>query len=196
MATTTPTRARISAADRRELVVRAAARLFATRGYGGTRLDDVAAAAGVTKPMVYRHFASKKALYMALLEKHEADLPTFLERPAGAGGGEPRVRAILELWLDYVRENQHAWLMLFRDSSGDEEIQALRQRVTRRAREVMAAFVATRAGDRIPPEQVEPTAELLRTGLAGLALWWIDHPDVPQEVVVEASVRFAATVLA
>ena len=195
MATTPGIRARISAADRRALVVRAAARLFATRGYGGTRLDDVAAAAGVTKPIVYRHFASKKALYMALLEKHEADLPTFVERAPDAEGGEPPVRAILEIWLDYVRENQHAWLMLFRDSSGDEEIQALRQRVTRRAREVMAAFVATRAGERIPAEQVEPTAELLRTGLAGLALWWIDHPDVPQEVVAAASARFAAAVL-
>jgi AcrR family transcriptional regulator len=195
MATAPGTRPRISAADRRELVVGAAARLFAARGYGGTRLDDVAAAAGVTKPMVYRHFASKKALYMALLEKHEADLPTFLERPPAAGGGEPPVRAILELWLDYVRGNQHAWLMLFRDSSGDEEIQALRRRVTRRAREVMAVFVAARAGAGIPPEQVEPTAELLRTGLAGLALWWIDHPDVPQEVVAAAAVRFAAAIL-
>ena len=85
--------------------------------------------------------------------------------------------------------------MLFRDSSGDEEIQALRLRVTRRAREVMAALVATRAGAGIPPEQVEPTAELLRTGLAGLALWWIDHPDVAQEVVVEAAARFASAIV-
>jgi len=182
-------RVRISAPERREVIFRSAGRLFGERGYDGTRLDDVAAAAGVTKPMVYRHFASKKALYMALLEKHEADLPSFLE-----GTGEPDIHAILEFWLDYVRENQHAWLMLFRDSSGDEEIQALRVRVSRRAREVMAAFVAERAGPGIPPEEVEPTAELLRTGLAGLALWWIDHPDVPKPVVVEAAARFTGAI--
>ena len=190
MAGTSETRTRISAAERRELIFRAAGSLFAERGYGGTRLDDVAAAAGVTKPMVYRHFASKKALYMALLEKHEADLPTFLERAPGG----PDVRAILAVWLDYVRENQHAWLMLFRDSSGDDEIQALRVRVTRRARQVMAGLVSRRAGGGIPPEQVEPTAELLRTGLAGLALWWIDHPDVPKPVVLEAAARFTTAV--
>jgi AcrR family transcriptional regulator len=185
------TRVRISAPERREVIFRAAGRLFAERGYAGTRLDDVAAAAGVTKPMVYRHFESKKALYAALLEKHEADLPSFLE-----GTGEPDPRAILEVWLDYVHENQHAWLMLFRDSSGDEEIQALRVRVSRRARAVMAAFLSEFAGARIPPEQVEPTAELLRTGLAGLALWWIDHPDVPKPVVAEAAARFTAAIFA
>ena len=38
------------------------------------------------------------------------------------------LEAILEIWLDYVRENSHAWLMLFRDHSGDEEIQAVRAR--------------------------------------------------------------------
>ena len=174
---------RISAPERREVIFRSAGRLFAERGYGGTRLDDVAAAAGVTKPMVYRHFASKKALYMALLEKHEADLPSFLE-----GTGEPDIHAILEIWLDYVRENQHAWLMLFRDSSGDEEIQALRVRVTpARAGGDGRASWPSSAGAGIPAEQVEPTAELLRTGLAGLALWWIDHPDVPKPVVLEAA---------
>ena len=49
----------------------------------------------------------------------------------------------------------------------------------------MAGFVRRGWAGAFPPEQVEPTAELLRTGLAGLALWWIDHPDVPKPVVVE-----------
>ena len=102
-------RQRIPGPERRALILREAGRLFARHGYAGTRLDDVAAAAHVTKPMVYRHFESKKALYMALLAKHEDDLPTFLERV--------EVASILDHWLDYVRENSHAWVMLFRDSS-------------------------------------------------------------------------------
>src|SRR6476661_675667 len=164
MATEAPQRTRVAAAERRRTIERAAGRLFAERGYAGTRLDDVAAAAGVTKPIVYRHFDSKKALYLALLAKHEHDMPAFF---AGVGrelAGLPEdelARAILTHWLDYVRDNSHAWLMLFRDSSGDAEIQALRLQVSARARELMAAFVASRAGDRIPPAQVEPTAELL-----------------------------------
>ena len=185
----------MSGEARRELIARAAGRLFAQRGYAGTRLADVAAAAQVTKPMVYRHFASKKALYLALLEKHERDLPTFFDAVADVGEPEQVARAILEGWLDYVRENQHAWLMLFRDSSGDDEIKAVRVRVSLRAREVLAAFIAHRAAGRMPAEQVQPTAELLVSGLAGLALWWIDHPDMPKPVLVEVAARMSAPAL-
>ena len=111
---------RIAADERRALIVRAAGRAFARDGYAGARIEDIAAAAHVTKPIVYRHFDSKKALYMALLEKHEADLPSFIERVDLEGLPlDQLVRAILEHWFDYVRENQHDWVMLFRDRSGD-----------------------------------------------------------------------------
>jgi AcrR family transcriptional regulator len=182
-------RQRIPGAERRALILREAGRLFAKDGYAGTRLDDVAAAAHVTKPIVYRHFESKKALYLALLDKHEADLPTFLEERV-------EVDSILDNWLDYVRENSHAWVMLFRDSSGDDEIRERRRRVSQRAREVLAGFIAEQVGARIPAEQVEPTAELLTSGLAGLALWWIDHPDVPKPVVAAVAGRIGGAALA
>jgi len=187
--------ARIPAGERRAAIALAAGRLFARHGYGGTRLEDVAAAAGVTKPIVYRHFDSKKALYLALLAKHRDDLPTFfdvLDGPVRAGSPQVAVRAILEHWLDYVRENQHAWVMLFRDSSGDDEIQRLRREVSLRARQVIGAFIAEQAGPEMPAEQVEPTAELLTSGLAGLALWWIDNPEVPKPVLVEVAARMSA----
>jgi AcrR family transcriptional regulator len=181
---------RIPAEERRALILLSAGRAFARDGYAGARIEDIAAAAHVTKPIVYRHFASKKALYMALLEKHEADLPGFIEAiDPDALPLDELVRAILEHWFDYVRENRHAWFMLFRDRSGDEEIQALRQHVNLRAREVIAAFISEFAGGRIPADQIEPTAEAITNGLAGLALWWIDNPEVPKEVPVEVGTR-------
>ncbi|CAA9481601.1 MAG: hypothetical protein AVDCRST_MAG17-206 [uncultured Solirubrobacterales bacterium] len=188
---------RINGDQRRELIALAAGRLFAASGYAGTRMEDVAAAADVTKPMVYRHFGSKKELYLALLARHEDDLPTFVEgvEADSSASGEILVRGILDRWLDYVRANAHAWAMLFRDSSGDEEVQAFRRRVSLTAREVMAAFITERAGARIPAAQVEPTAELLTGGLAGLAMWWIDRPEVPKSVVVEVAVRMSAPAL-
>jgi hypothetical protein len=81
--------------------------------------------------------------------------------------------------------------MLFRDSSGDDEIRALRRKVCLRAREVLAGFIAEQAGPRIPREEVEPTAEMLTSGLAGLVLWWIDHPDVPKPVLVDVAARIS-----
>lgn len=79
--------------------------------------------------------------------------------------------------------------MLFRDRSGDE-IQAVRRRVSLRAREVLAGFIATRAEDNIPrDDQIQPTAGLLTSGLAGLALWWIDHPELDKSVLVDVAAR-------
>ena len=178
---------RIAAPERRAVLLRAAGRLFGERGYAGTRLDDVAAAAGVTKPIVYRHFGSKKALYLALLDRHEADLPAFFE-------GESDTRAILAGWLDYVKENRYAWLMLFRDTTGDDEIKERRLGVSERAREVLAGFIASGPAA-LPTREVEPTAELLTGGLAALALWWIEHPDVPKQVVLDVAARVSGAAL-
>jgi AcrR family transcriptional regulator len=189
-------RGRLPADERRALITRAAGRLFARHGYAATRLEDIAAAAGVTKPIVYRHFESKKALYLALLAKHEEDLPTFFVGVDRSSGIEATVRAILDRWFDYVQENQHAWIMLFRDSSGGEEVRALRQRVNVRAHQVLAAFIAEQPGQPIPAEQVDPTAELLTSGLAGLALWWIDHSDVPKDVMMDVAARIIASAVA
>jgi AcrR family transcriptional regulator len=88
-----PTR-RLPPGERRALIVDAAGRLFGERGYEGTRLEDVAAAAGVTKPILYRHFADKAALYLALLERHRDDLGSFAAAvPAEGPGGAPARRA-------------------------------------------------------------------------------------------------------
>lgn len=182
--TATPT-PRLARSQRRELVLRAAGAEFGRRGYAAARIEDIARAAGVTKPIVYRHFESKKVLYLALLRKHETDLPTFVADARGRMVDDS-AGAILEIWLDYVRQNSHAWLMLFRDHSGDQEIQDVRAGVSVTARAVMAAFVAERRPD-LAPEQIEPMAELLTSGLAGLALWWIDRPDTPKAVVLAAA---------
>jgi len=195
MAVTKTKTKRLAGDERRELVALAAGRLFAANGYTGTRMEDVAAEAHVTKPMVYRHFDSKKDLYLAPLDRHEEDLHSFFEGvdPTDASrSADSLVRSILEVWLDYVRANSHAWSMLFRDNSGDDEIQASRLRVSVSAREVMAAFIKARVGDRMPQPQVEPTAELLTSGLAGLALWWIDRPEVPKAVVLDVATRMSA----
>ena len=86
--------------------------------------------------------------------------------------------------------------MLFRDSSGDEEIRALRRRVSLRARETLAGFLGSRASTAADSELIEPTAEVLRSGLVGLALWWIDRPDVPKQIPLDVAATFAAATVA
>lgn len=178
-------KSRMSAPERRSLILAAAGALFGMRGYDGVTLEQVADAAGVTKPIVYRHFDSKQDLYLALLIKHRDDLPTFT---AGAGGGGPQqVRAILDAWLGYAQTNAHGWQMLFRDVGGDAEIAAFRQAVQDRAREVMEGFLRQGSACTIPSGELAARAEIVRGGLAALILWWIDHPDLPKETLLDAA---------
>ena len=183
MSNPSTTRRRLPGPERRALIEEAAADLFARRGYAGTRLDDVAAAAHVTKPMLYRHFDSKKALYLALLERHRRQLGAHLEVLPPASPLARRLKAIYRAWFTSFQVDHRTWQMLFLDDSGDAEIQAYRRDVHSSARAVIAAFLAAESD--LPARRVEPTAEVVRSGMAGLALWWLEHPEVPLEVLVE-----------
>ncbi len=191
MSQVTEKRRRLPAGERRELVLEAAGRLFGERGYAGTTLDQIAAAAEVTKPILYRHFASKKALYLALLARHRDDLPTFVDPDTPDFGAA--LPQILDDWFVYVESHSYAWKMLFRDSGGDEEVRDFRAVVHEEARSVLADLIAAQPKTfAVPPDQVEPTAEFLSMGMANVALWWIDRPGVSREVVVPVVVRFIA----
>lgn len=61
--------ARLPAAQRREQLLDVAAQLFATRGYAGATTAQIAKEAGVTEPIIYRHFDSKRDLFVALIER-------------------------------------------------------------------------------------------------------------------------------
>jgi AcrR family transcriptional regulator len=187
---------RLPPADRRALIVEAAGRLFGEYGYDAARLDDIAAAAGVTKPILYRHFAGKQALYLALLARHRDDLPSFTASMPGEGPPERRVRAVLDRWVAYVEEHAYAWRMLFRDAGGGPDVQALRLEVQAAARDVLAGAIAALSTRPIPQRELEPLAELMRGGMASVVMWWMDRPDVPREAVVEAISRLWAGLLA
>jgi AcrR family transcriptional regulator len=189
-------RRRLAPEQRRALVVEAAGRLFGEHGYDGTRLDDVARAAGVTKPVLYRHFADKTALYLALLERHRADLGSFAGAIPPEGPLEARLRAVLEVWLDYVRSHDYAWRMLFRDTGGGETVRAVRVEVHAQARAVLAGLIRHLAPAPVPERELEPLAELLSMGMASLVLWWIETPGVEREAVLDALARVWNGVLA
>jgi AcrR family transcriptional regulator len=180
---------RLPTAERRALIVAAAGRLFGERGYDATRIEDVAAEAGVTKPIVYRHFDGKRALYLALLERHREDLGSFAGAIPAEGPLEDRLRAVLGVWFGYVEAHSYAWRMLFRDTGGGPEIQAYRLEVHARARAVLAGIIASLSEARIPRREHEPLAELMSMGMGSLVLWWLEHPGVPRAAVVDAMTR-------
>ncbi|HXF00254.1 MAG TPA: helix-turn-helix domain-containing protein [Solirubrobacterales bacterium] len=177
---------RLPVAERRALIVEAAGQLFGERGYDGARLDEIAAAAGVTKPIVYRHFDSKRDLYLALLDRHRDDLAGFVASMPAEGTREQRLRTVLEIWLDYVETRSYSWKMLFRDTGGGSEIAARRREVHAEARGVLVQLIRSLASSPIPRREIEPLAELMSMGMAALVLWRIEDAGVSRAAVLDA----------
>lgn len=71
---------RLPAAKRREQLLDTAAKLFAAKGYAGATTSELAEAAGVTEPIIYRHFDSKRDLFVALIERSGAQTIERWER--------------------------------------------------------------------------------------------------------------------
>lgn len=203
-----------SAAVRRALED-AAATLIAERGYARTTVDDIVGAAGVSKPALYRHFASKKDLHLALLERHRDELAAAalaglaldgvdldaadLDEPADAvshpAAADPRrvpdldarVHAMVDAWFAYVEQHPFVWLM-FRDTTGDPEVLALHGELQARQRATDVALLRALAPG-IPEDELEPLGELIRSSLYGLALHWRDRPDIPRATLVATMTR-------
>src|SRR5581483_9781674 len=80
---------RLTAEQRRQQLFSVALELFARRGYRATTMDDIAESAGVTKPLVYQHFSSKRALYLELVNSIAQEL-VIAVREAVAQAKGPR----------------------------------------------------------------------------------------------------------
>jgi len=187
-------RKRLPAAERREIIERHATEVFAERGYHGAGMDEIARRSGVTPPVVYDHFDSKLDLHRRLLERTRDELlAMWSEQLASDEPAEVRIPRALDAWARYVEGNPYAARMFFQETTGDPEARALHARVQAQGRAALATLLAGEPGagniagaDR---EALEMAAEVMRAGLTGLAIWWIDHPEVPRERIVETAVN-------
>jgi hypothetical protein len=78
--------------------------------------------------------------------------------------------------------------MYFQETTGDPEARAFHQRVQAEGRGALGALLGEQIGDG-DPLGLEMAAEVIRAGLTGLAIWWIDHPEVPRERIVETAIN-------
>jgi AcrR family transcriptional regulator len=114
MASPTPTRTRLPRAERMEQTVAAAHALFAERGYAAVTMDGVAAAVGVTKPLLYNYFGNKEQLYLACLERAGDGLvATVVEAVGETTNPAEATRAGLRAFFDFVDDDRAAWSVLF-----------------------------------------------------------------------------------
>jgi AcrR family transcriptional regulator len=183
-------RRRLPKPERRRVIEDAASQLFAEHGYAETKLDDIAAAAGVTKQLLYQHFGSKKQLHLALLAKHRDQLLGGLAGGMSSPGPlVERIERTTDQWFAYVEQNPYASAMLFRDTTGDPVVQAFYRELQASARAANVALLLAEPDLDIRRDRVEPLAEFIRSAVVGLALWWAEHPEVPRSTVVEVAVN-------
>jgi AcrR family transcriptional regulator len=185
----------MTSAARREVIERAAAELFAERGYQGASIDEIARRSGVTPPVLYDHFASKLDLYRALLEGHFAELrEVWREHFLGDDPAELRVARSFDAWFAYVEAHPFAGRMLFRDTVGDPEVDAVQRDVAARSRAAIMPLYEREAGSEnvigsAAEEGLEMVWVVMRGVLQGLAMWWYDHPRVPRDQVVATAMN-------
>lgn len=187
-------RRRLPAAERRELIEQAATRVFAEHGYAGASIDEIARRSGVSPPVVYDHFASKLALFTRLLERTRDELlAMWVTELAGAESTDLRMRRAFTAWATYVEQNRFASRMYFQEATGDPQARAAHRAIQAQGRVALAAILGQEpnaerlaGGD---AEGLEMAAEVIRAGLAGLAIWWDEHPHVPRERIVETAMN-------
>lgn len=154
---------RLPAPERREQLLQVALEVFARQGFHGTSMNDVAEAAGVTKPVLYQHFDSKRSLYLALLEEvggrliHEVTAAT-----ADAADGRSQTERGFEAYFRWVARDHDAFRLLFGSGARrDEEFNDAVRRFTAAA----AAAIAPLITADIDPQHQRTVAH----GLVGLA---------------------------
>ena len=188
-------RRRLSAEARREVIERAATEVFAERGYRGASIDEIARRSGVSPPVVYDHFASKQELHARLLERTRDELlAVWREHLAGDEAAEVRIPRAFDAWARYIETNPYAARMFFRESTGEPGAEEIHRQVRAQAQGALGAIVgrepgAERLAGSADAEALEMAAEVIRSGLAGLAVWWSEHPHVPREQIVAVAVN-------
>ncbi len=185
-------RRRLSAQQRRVSLLTAATQVFAAEGYAGASIREIAEAAGVTIPVLYDHFASKKQLQIELLER-EGDALIVATSSVSAASPEELMRRSVEAFFSYVEEHPFAWRMLFREPPTDPDIAVAHARVMARAREAIGALFALTPEWRPSSglsrdQQIELLAEGTKSAINGLAAWWWEHREVPRDAVVGVAV--------
>ena len=191
-------RRRMPAAERRELILEAAIDAFADSGYHQTSLEEVGRRAGVSKALIYEHFTSKQELYGELLETYVHEL---LERVGSAAisveeGGEGRLLAGLEGFLEFVDERRDAWRMLIRNRAS-ADVAELFERLFDEVAVMISSLMAEDMPPSVLPEGadfdmvVEATSRQLLGAITSMADWWDEHREVPREQVLAMIMEFA-----
>jgi AcrR family transcriptional regulator len=177
--------------ERREQLLDVGRRLFAERGLEGTSIEEIAARADVSKPVVYEHFGGKEGLYAAVVDREvERFLAMATRLLAGPDTMEKFEVAAVEL-LRYIQDNSDGFRILVRDSnpsSGSGTYASLISDIAGQVEYLLGDVLADRGYD---PKLAPMYAQMLVGMVAFTGQWWLDARKPKLEVVAAHLVNLA-----
>lgn len=165
-------RTRLSASERRSQLIEVAGALFAEHGFHGLSMEQLADAAGVSKPVLYQHFPSKRDLYLALVRDAITEMESQVRKALeGTRDNRARVEGAIAAYFDFVEDRRFRLVFGAFDATDNDVREAVEEAMGRTA-ETVGQLIAEDAG------LDKAAAGLLATALRGLATeaarWWTD----------------------
>ncbi len=160
--------------ERRQQLLDIGRRLFAERGFEGTSIEEVAAQAGVSKPVVYEHFGGKEGLYAVVVDREVERLLTMATALLGGDHTRDKFEAATVGLLRYIEDNADGFRILVRDSnpgSTTGTYGTLLSDIAGQVEYILADFLASRGHD---PKLAPLYAQMLVGMVAFTGQWWLD----------------------
>jgi AcrR family transcriptional regulator len=173
-------RVRMTGRERREQLVLVGRTLFAEKGFDGTSIEEIAARAKVSKPVVYEHFGGKEGLYAVVVDREMSALLDRLTRVLSAGQ-HPRElveQAALAL-LTYIEEEADGFRILSRDSTSG----AFSSLLNDLANQVEYVLVREFGQRGITTKHAAMYAQMLVGMVALTGMWWLEEGKPSREEV-------------
>ena len=193
-----PPRRRLTAEERRTGILDAALAVFSERGYHSASIDDIAREAGVSKALIYEHFASKQELYADLIARNARELTQRIGAAlvgVEVESGSSRLAVGLDAFFAFVEERRDAWRMLFRDVADPETatvVNRMLEQVTAEVTVLISQDPGARELDSAEDRRaLWLLAEMLVGGTQSMANWWTSNPEAPREQMVAIAMDFA-----
>lgn len=165
----------MTSTQRREQLIAVGRHLFAERGFEGSSVEEIAANAKVSKPVVYEHFGGKEGLYAVVVDREITDL-TARVTEALSSGGAPRSlieRAALAL-LGYIEDETDGFRILVRDSPPGQQTGSFASLMSDVATQVEHLLAAQFSARHLDAKAAPMYAQMLVGMVALTGQWWMD----------------------
>ena len=185
-------RPRMTGVQRREQLISVARQLFASNGFGATSIEEVAANAGVSKPIVYQHFGGKEGLYAVIVDREITELASSITRAleTAAGAHAMAEGAALAL-LDYIESNTDGFRILVQDSPLAESTGSFSSVMGDVAAKVEYILANRFADTGLDPDWAPMYAQMLVGMTSQIGQWWLEEQEPQKDEVAAHLVNLA-----